>query len=108
MLEEAKGQCDWLIVGLHTNPQIDRPEKSRPIESVFERWMRLKACKWVDEIIPYDTEADLVNMLYVLKPDIRILSDEYKDKEFTGKGIVPEYFNSRRHNYSSTKLRSKI
>lgn len=108
MLEEAKTQCDYLIVALHTNPQIDRPTKNKPVESVFERWMRLAACKWVDEIIPYDTEEDLVNLLKVIKPDIRILSEEYKDKEFTGKGLVPEYFNSRSHNYSTTALRKRL
>lgn len=108
MLEEARAQCDWLIVGLHTNPQIDRPQKNKPLESTFERWVRLKACKWVDEVIPYDTEADLVNLLKIIKPDVRILSEEYRDKEFTGKGLVREYFNARQHNYSTTELRNRL
>lgn len=108
MLEEVKGMCDYLIVGLHTNPQSDRPEKNKPLETMFERWYRLKSCKFVDEIIPYDTEADLINLLCVIKPDIRFLSEEYKDKDFTGKGIVKEVFNSRKHSFSSTSLRKRI
>jgi glycerol-3-phosphate cytidylyltransferase len=108
MLSYAKGYCDYLIVGLHTNPQIDRPEKNKPLESVFERWMRLKACKWVDEIVPYDTEADLINLLQTLTIDIRFLSEEYAGKDFTGKGIVKEHFNPRRHTFSSTQLRKRL
>lgn len=108
MLEEAKSVCDHLVVGLHTNPQIDRPTKNRPIQSVFERYIQLKGCKYVDEIIPYDTEEDLVNLLHILQPDIRILGEEYQDKEYTGKGIVPPYFNKRRHNFSSSNLRGKL
>ena len=109
MLEEVKGMCDYLIVGLHTNPQLDRPEKNRPIESIFERWYRLKSCKFVDEIIPYDTEADLVNLLCVINPDIRFLSEEYKDKEFTGKHLpIKCIFNSRKHNFSSSSLRKRL
>lgn len=109
MFEEARKQCEWLIVGLHTNPQIDRPEKNKPIETVFERYVRLRACKWVDEIIPYDTENDLVNLLKVIKPDVRILSEEYQGKDFTGKDLpIKCYFNSRRHNYSTTELRKRL
>lgn len=108
MLSYAREHCDWLIVGLHTNPQLDRPEKNKPIESVFERWMRLKACRWVDEIIPYDTEADLINLLNTLTIDVRFLSEEYQDRGFTGKGIVPEHFNPRKHNFSSTELRERL
>ncbi len=108
MLKEAREQCDFLIVGLHTNPRIDRPKKNKPIQSTFERWYQLKGCKYVNGVIPYDTEEDLVNLLNIIKPDIRILGEEYKDKDFTGKGIVPEYFNKRRHNYSSSKLRNKL
>lgn len=108
MLEEAKEHCQWLIVGLQTNPQIDRPEKNKPVQTTFERFMQLKACKFVDEIIPYDTEEDLINLLNIIKPDLRILGEEYRDKDFTGKGMVPEYFNSRKHNYSTTNLRNKL
>lgn len=109
MLEEVKSMCDHLIVGLHTNPQLDRPEKNKPIETIFERWYRLKSCKFVDEIIPYDTEADLVNLLCVINPDIRFLSEEYKDKEFTGKNLpIKCVFNSRKHNFSSSSLRKRL
>lgn len=108
MLEEAKSVCDYLVVGLHTNPQIDRPSKNKPIQSVFERYIQLKGCKYVDEIIPYDTEEDLVNLLHIVHPDIRILGEEYQDKGYTGKGIVPAYFNKRRHNFSTSNLRGKL
>lgn len=108
MLREAKTQCDFLIVALHTNPQIDRPTKNKPVETTFERWMRLEACKYVDQIIPYDTEEDLVNLLLTIKPDVRILGEEYKSKDFTGHGLVPEYFNTRKHNYSTTALRNRL
>lgn len=109
MLEEAKTQCDYLIVGLHTNPHIDRDAKNKPIQTTFERFYQLKGCKFVDEIIPYDTEEDLVNLLNIVKPDIRILGKEYKDRQFTGCELpIKTYFNSREHNYSSSELRSRL
>jgi len=110
MLEEAKKQCDYLIVGLQTDPSIDRPDtKKRPIESTYERYLRLKGCKYVDEIIPYDTEKDLLNLLNILKPDVRILGEEYRGKEFTGKELLVKcYFNTRRHDYSSSELRKRL
>ena len=109
MLEEAKTQCDHLIVGLHTNPQIDRPKKNRPVQSTFERYVQLKACKYVDEIIPYDTEGDLLNLLKLVQPDVRIIGLEYKNKDFTGKSLpIPVYYNKREHGYSSTELRQRI
>lgn len=109
MLSEAKKHCDYLIVGLHTNPQIDRPNKNKPVETTLERFMRLKACKYIDEIIPYDTERDLFNLLNVLRPDVRFLGEEYKDKDFTGRGLdIPIYYNERRHDYSSSSLRKKL
>lgn len=109
MLEEAKSQCDWLIVGLQTNPAIDRPTKNKPIETTYERYIRLKGCKFVDEIIPYDTERDLLNVLKIVKPDIRILGEEYKDSDFTGRKLgIPLYFNTRKHDYSSSSLREKL
>ncbi len=108
MLEEAKSQCDYLIVGLHTDPTIDRPTKNKPLQTTFERFLQLKGCKFVDEIIPYDTESDLINILKIVKPDLRIIGEEYKDKEFTGKGLTRIYYNSRQHTYSSTDLRNKI
>lgn len=110
MLAEAKSQCDWLIVGLHTDPTIDRPTtKNKPIQSVFERYTQLKAVKFIDEIVPYDTEADLLSILTSYKIDVRIIGEDYKDKPFTGKELpIPVYYNSRKHNFSTTELRNKI
>ena len=94
MLEEAKSQCDWLIVGLHTDPTLDRPTKNRPVQSIVERFIQLNAVKYVDQIIPYNTEKDLEDLLLMLPIDVRILGDEYRCKEFTGKSIcVREIFN---------------
>jgi len=110
MLQEAKSQCDYLIVGLHTNPQIDRPDtKSKPIQSTLERFLQLDACKYVDKIIPYDTEADLLNLLKVIQPDVRILGEEYRGVMFTGRELdIPVYFNKRSHTYSSSELRKRL
>src|SRR3954468_14544261 len=90
MLEEAKLYCDYLIVGLQTDPTIDRPEKNKPTQSVVERYVQLKGCKYVDEIIPYATEEDLEDILKLLQVDIRILGEEYKDKDFTGRKYCEE------------------
>lgn len=109
MLKEAKELCDYLIVGLQTDPSIDRPEKNKPVQSVFERFTQLSACKYVDEIIPYDTENDLLNILKSVHIDVRILGEEYRDKPFTGNDLPIElYFNSRRHDYSSSELRERV
>jgi len=109
MLEEAKSKCGYLIVGLHTDPTIDRPTKNKPVQSVFERYIQLRGCKYVDEIIPYATEQDLENMLLMLKPDVRIVGEEYKDTEFTGKDLpIKIHYNSRQHHFSSTELRNRI
>ena len=107
MLEEAKRQCDYLIVGLHTDPSIERKEKTRPKQSTYERFVQLEGNKFVDKIIPYDTERDLRNILHAINPDIRIIGEEYKDKNFTGKELdIPIYYNKRRHDYSSTYFRN--
>lgn len=109
MLQEAKEQCDRLVVALQTDPTIDRPEKNKPVQSVFERWVQLEGCKYVDQIIPYTTEEDLLNILKSYDWDVRIIGQEYKDKEFTGKYLDMEiYYNSRRHDFSTTNLRKKI
>lgn len=112
MFEEAKTQCEHLIVLLQTDPTIDRANKNKPVQSITERFIQLKACKFVDEIIPYDTEESLLNLLNILKYDVRIIGSDWKNKEFTGYDIPGHiekcYFNKRSHNYSSTYLRDRI
>lgn len=113
MLEEAKTQCDYLIVGLQLDPSIDRPEKNKPVQAIVERYIQLKACKYVDEIVPYVTEQDLQDILHSFKLDVRIIGEEYKDKAFTGRDYCEEkgikfYFNRREHRFSSSGLRQNI
>jgi glycerol-3-phosphate cytidylyltransferase len=113
MLEEAKRQCDYLICGLQTDPTLDRPEKNRPVQTVVERYIQLKGCKFVDEIVPYATEQDLEDILRSFKIDVRIIGDEYKDKNFTGRTYCEEkgielYFNIREHRFSSSSLRQEV
>lgn len=113
MLEEAKRQCDYLICGLQTDPTLDRPEKNKPIQTVVERYIQLKACTYVDEIVPYATEQDLEDILRSFKIDVRILGDEYQDKNFTGRTYCEEksivlYFNTRDHRFSSSGLRKEV
>jgi glycerol-3-phosphate cytidylyltransferase len=114
MLKEAKTQCDHLIVGLQTDPTIDRPDtKNKPIQSVFERYEQLKACKYVDEILVYATEKDLVDILLSYPINVRILGDEYEHKAFTGRQECIErniefYFNKRAHTFSTTELRQRV
>ena len=110
MLKEAKAQCDYLIVGLQTDPTIDRPDtKNKPIQSLFERFVQLNSCKYVDEIIPYSTEEDLLNLLTTVHYDVRILGEEYKDKHFTGRELdIEMYYNSRKHSFSTTSLRQRV
>jgi len=110
MLEEAKEHCDFLIAALQTDPTIDRPEKNKPVQDVYERWSQLNACKYVDKIIPYSTESDLYNLLLTQKIDIRFVGEEYESKTFTGKYMpgIEIYYNRREHNYSSSGLRERI
>jgi glycerol-3-phosphate cytidylyltransferase len=114
MLQECKRQCDILIVGLQTDPTIDRPkEKNKPIQSVFERYEQLKACKYIDEILVYETEDDLVNILLSYPINVRILGQEYEHKDFTGRyectaRDINFYFNKREHNFSTTELRQRV
>ena len=109
MLREAKRQCDYLIVGLQTDPTLDRPEKNKPVQSVVERFIQLEACKYIDEIVVYATEKDLMDILLAYPIDIRILGDEYKDKLFTGKDLQMElYFNTRKHSFSTSELRGRV
>ena len=109
MLKEAKNQCDYLIVGLQTDPTLDRPEKNKPVQSVFERFVQLQACKYVDEIVVYATEKDLLDVLQSYPIDVRIIGDEYKDKNFTGRELDMEiYYNRRKHSFSTTELRKRV
>lgn len=113
MLEEAKSQCDYLIAALQTDPTIDRPEKNKPIQSLVERYIQLEGCKHVDKIVPYQTEEELQEILKSFKIDVRIIGDDYRDKDFTGKYIcrnrgIRIYYNKRDHNFSSTELRNRI
>jgi len=113
MLRDAKEQCDYLIVGLQIDPHLDRPEKNSPVQTVVERYTQLKAVKYVDEIIPYVTEGDLEDILEMYHINIRILGEEYRDKDFTGKDIcrrrdIDLYFNKRDHRFSSSGLRRSV
>lgn len=113
MLRESKQQCDYLVAGLQLDPTIDRPEKNKPIQTIVERYTQLKAVKYIDEIVPYTTEKDVEDILEIYQIDVRILGEEYKDKDFTGKDIcrrlgIELYFNKRDHRFSSTDLRKRI
>mgnify|MGYP001231821253 FL=1 len=114
MLEEAKHHCDYLIVGLQNDPTLDRPDsKNPPVQSIVERQIQLAAVKYVDEIVIYNTEQDLVDLLLTLPIDVRVLGDEYKNKDFTGKDIAKQrgskiVFNGRDHSFSSTSLRKRV
>jgi len=113
MLEEAKHHCDYLIVGLQNDPTQDRPEKNPPIQSIVERQIQLAAVKYVDEIVIYNTEQDLKDLLLTLPINVRVLGDEYKNKDFTGKDIAKQrgikiVYNGRDHSFSSTSLRKRV
>lgn len=113
MLEEAKRVCDYLIVGLQNDPSIDRATKNKPVQSLVERYIQLKAVKYVDEIYVYNTEKDLTDLLSILPINIRILGEEYKQANFTGRTLCEEkgielYFNSRKHDFSSSELRTRV
>ena len=113
MLEEAKRHCDFLIVGLQNDPTLDRTEKNKPVQSIVERQIQLAAVKYVDEIIIYNTEQDLIDLLLTLPIDVRVLGEEYKSKDFTGKDIAKQrgskiVYNGRDHSFSSTSLRKRV
>lgn len=113
MLRECKQYCDWLIVGLHVDPRIDRPDKNKPVQSIYERFVQLRGCKYVDEIIPYETEEDLINIMGIEPIDVRFVGVEYNDTYLTGQDICEKrsikiLFNNRYHGYSSTELRSRL
>tara|TARA_B100001964_G_scaffold238795_1_gene304942 strand:- start:751 stop:1194 length:444 start_codon:yes stop_codon:yes gene_type:complete len=114
MLEEAKHHCDYLIVGLQNDPTLDRPDsKNPPVQSIVERQIQLAAVKYVDEIVIYNTEQDLLDLLLTLPINVRILGDEYKTKDYTGKDIAKQrgmkiIYNGRDHSFSSTSLRKRV
>ena len=113
MLREAKEQCDYLIAGLQIDPSLDRKEKNSPAQTIVERYVQLSAVKYVDEIIVYLTERDLEDILEMFHINVRILGDEYRDKDFTGKDICKKrgiqlYFNKRDHRFSSSSLRQLV
>ena len=113
MLSEAKNHCDYLIAGLQNNAQWDRAEKNAPIQSIVERQISLSAVRFVDEIVVYNTEKDLEDILLTLPVDVRILGVEYMEKDFTGRAICEKrkielVFNSRDHSFSSSSLRKRV
>ncbi len=110
MLEEAKSVCDYLIVCIQSDPSLDRPEKNSPVQSIVEREIQVSACKYVDEVMIYDAESDLLDILEETQWDVRILGEEYKDKYFTGRDETFDrcYFNKRPHDFSSSELRERV
>jgi glycerol-3-phosphate cytidylyltransferase len=114
MLAEAKNHCDYLIAGLQTDPTIDRPDtKNKPVQSIVERQIQLAACRYVDEVVVYQTEQDLVDLLLILPLDVRILGEEYADKPFSGDAEcysrgIQIVFNGRDHSFSSSSLRKRV
>jgi glycerol-3-phosphate cytidylyltransferase len=114
MLKMEKELCDWLIVALQVDPTIDRPGiKNKPTQSVYERYVQVQGCRYVDEILVYETEEDLLNMIKTQRIDIRFLSEEYKDRDFTGKDYcidndIEIHYHKRQHKYSSTELRNRV
>jgi glycerol-3-phosphate cytidylyltransferase len=114
MLAEAKNHCDYLICGLQTDPTIDRPDtKNQPVQSIVERQIQLAACRYVDEVVVYQTEQDLIDLLLILPLDVRILGVEYEYKEFTGRAEcfqrnIEVVFNKRDHSFSSSSLRKRV
>ena len=113
MLREAKEQCDYLMVALQVDPSLDRPEKNPPVQTLVERWTQLQGVKYVDEIIPYQTEDDLLDILKLFNIDVRIIGEEYKDTTFTGRATCAQrgieiHFNKRDHRFSSSDLRERV
>ena len=113
MLKEAKSVCDYLICGLHVDPQVERPNKNKPIQTIVERYIQLSSVKYVDEVIPYNLEKDLHDILLGYPIDIRIIGADYRDVDFSGKDLcltkgIEIYYNERSHNFSSTELRQRI
>jgi glycerol-3-phosphate cytidylyltransferase len=109
MLKDCKEQCDVLIVGLQTDPTLDRKSKNKPVQSYEERWVTINSIKFVDEVIRYATEDDLLNILKYLNPDIRILGSDWKDKPFTGQELpIKIHWHDRDHDWSTSGLRKRV
>jgi len=113
MLREAKANCDYLICGLQVDPSVDRKEKNKPVQTLVERYAQLNALKFVDEIVPYETEQDVIDILELFELDVRFLGDEYMTKDFTGKDVcqrrdIELHFNKRDHRFSSSDLRQRV
>ena len=114
MLKQEKRMCDYLIVAIQTDPTVDRPlTKNKPVQSIYERFIQVSACRYVDEVIVYTTEEDLLNVLKTQHIDIRFLGDEYKTKDFTGKqwcldNNIKNHYHLRDHPYSSSALRRRV
>ena len=113
MLREAKDNCEYLICGLQVDPSLDRPEKNKPVQTLVERYAQLNAVKFVDEIVPYQSEQDVNDILQLFDLDIRFLGEEYRENEFTGKDIcrkrgIQLLFNKRDHRFSSSDLRKRV
>ena len=113
MLREAKDQCDWLVCGLQVDPSADRKDKNAPVQTLVERWTQLQAVKYIDEIIPYQTETDLEDILKLFNFDVRVIGEEYKDGKFTGRATcaargIEIYFNKRDHRFSTSDLRERV
>ena len=113
MLREAKEVCDYLICGIQVDRSKDRPEKNKPVQTLVERWMQLQGVKYVDEIIPYESERDVEDILQLFNIDVRIIGDEYKHGKFTGRAIcaargIEIYFNKRDHRFSTSDLRLRV
>lgn len=111
MLKECREQCDYLIVGLEVDPSVDRSDKNKPVETLEERMIRLQGCKYVDEIIVYNNEIDLYNLLKKINPSIRFMGEDWRKKENYSRDKLPMIkviYNSRNHGYSSSDLRKKI
>jgi|TARA_R110002153_G_scaffold137377_1_gene287392 glycerol-3-phosphate cytidylyltransferase len=113
MLREAKEICDYLVCAIQVDPSVDREEKNAPVQTLVERWVQLEAVKYVDEIIPYQTESDLEDILQLFSFDVRIIGEEYKHGKFTGRATcaargIDIYFNKRDHRFSSSDLRKRV
>ena len=110
MFEEVKNQCEHLIVGLQNDPTVDRPDKNKPVQSIVERQIQLNAIKYIDEVVVYNTEADLLDLLKTLPISVRFVGKDHEDKEFTGRrlNLHPIVYNSRTHNFSTSELRDRV